>query len=1195
MKPLQKFLSALLCVALMLCMLPVMAIPASAEVTPSSLGLTEQDGKYLISSVEDWIKLGTVTSFDGESFLQTADLDFSDHIASADNNRLMLGSQKSYPFAATYDGGGYVIRGLNISHAGYVGLFAYIKGATIQNVTVTDCTFTTTQSNGYIGGIVGSAVGQRGETDKNTVKNCTVTESVALWGMAGSVRMGGIVGDAAHSNPNYNQVIEISDCNVAASMHVPTASGVTQQFIGGIVGISSFNTSTTSTRLNSITIKNCISTVTLDAVIDGTLFACIGGIAGELNPTSSTVEGCYAAPVFNLTRNESENASDASGIGGLVGSYNRYYSKSNMADSSQEQILKNSHADMILTLEGGGAINTGAVIGQVNGTSSDNDSVTLTGITYGSGSYTANAVGTGSAYLTYATNAETDLKSVASPSLKVNSAELTLDGGISLTYDITYTLPTDTSVFSNAALTVSTPAGDGEYSGNGTTFSVSVPAAAIGEDFSIALHFTYGGKELTVHGVSQSVSDLILSTMGGNNATDADAVNAELGRLISAMQQYGDYAKDYFAGETVDANAVLSAVTDTQLQAYPAVINGSQDGLIYKGTSLILGGTTTVRHNFTLEDGKALSDFTFTKNGSPVTPLSRGNGWYFVEVGGILAQDLDTVHTVCLGGLSIQYCALSYADAMVKNRGIDPEVTEGLINAVKALYLYNRASEMYFDGSVTDTQNSGWLLSTLPVFEGTGTLSSALYDTGAAVTDTKEENINLMQLVAFGNETDAANGLEAYVQKLQRFGFTVEEDTALEANRYVTLFDGLQRVHIYSRASQKSVRIALDIGSVSAEEFSGNSDTLAQGSKTTTFYHYGLNRDPGGYNPSGKNDSVYNLSGYTNAGQLTVIKCADDSVIIVDGGSKKQMVGYAEDNEPMERFNAFLHEITGKGENEKITISCWYLTHADGDHTEGFYTFLSAYAAQYDLQRICTNIPAFSSRGMLNRIGLLVRANYPDCQEIKIHTGQSVTVSDVTLQALYTHEDNVHLTTGVTLLDNNNNNGALTMKISTENMSMLVTGDINTKAESVLCEAFTAATLKVDIVQTPHHGFNKMTKLYTLTQATHALFTQAQYGLQKPDPNSDMSSNKPTAVYSSFVANSPTGTKEYYEAYYCNSSSISASEKLILATADLSLIRDDPTKVPAYYQTYTWGFSYSESAGEVVQSETYIHVFANSK
>jgi hypothetical protein len=95
-----------------------------------------------------------------------------------------------------------------------------------------------------------------------------------------------------------------------------------------------------------------------------------------------------------------------------------------------------------------------------------------------------------------------------------------------------------------------------------------------------------------------------------------------------------------------------------------------------------------VRVYFTLTGDKSIEDYTFTIDGKEVTP-SRNEKGYYVETDGIAAKDLEKMFNVQVGGITVNYGALSYVNSKA---GSSNELEA---NIAKALFAYWQAAEAY--------------------------------------------------------------------------------------------------------------------------------------------------------------------------------------------------------------------------------------------------------------------------------------------------------------------------------------------------------------------------------------------------------------------------------------------------------------------------------------------------------------------
>ena len=181
-----------------------------------------------------------------------------------------------------------------------------------------------------------------------------------------------------------------------------------------------------------------------------------------------------------------------------------------------------------------------------------------------------------------------------------------------------------------------------------------------------------------------------------------EAVNA-----VKAMLNYGSEAQIHFnyKKDTL-ANASLSAedksyddVTAETFEAYNVAMNGSVAGLTYAGSSVLLKSETSISHYFTLEEGAAIEDYTFTLKGSKDIVLTPQliNGKYVVDIDNIFAKNLgkDYVLEVTVKDSQDKFSAscsvLSYGKVVMN----DEKQPEELKTVMKALYKYNQAAIAY--------------------------------------------------------------------------------------------------------------------------------------------------------------------------------------------------------------------------------------------------------------------------------------------------------------------------------------------------------------------------------------------------------------------------------------------------------------------------------------------------------------------
>ena len=226
-----------------------------------ALNIFEPDGEdtYKIQTKQDLLHLANHVNIghndcSGITFLQTQDITCDDTYVPIG---YYAGSSDYADFSGTYDGQGYTLSGINVdtTFCGddmFIGLFSRIKSATIQNVVLSNSTFT-----GSVG-VAGIAAYNSG----GTVINCRVENTVTIQaGINSASRMGSFVGY------NVGMYSKIIGCVSAATVSCNGKRNC--EDFGGIVG-----------DMTGSTIKNCLFTGT---IVDGSYSNFKGGIAGHGN------------------------------------------------------------------------------------------------------------------------------------------------------------------------------------------------------------------------------------------------------------------------------------------------------------------------------------------------------------------------------------------------------------------------------------------------------------------------------------------------------------------------------------------------------------------------------------------------------------------------------------------------------------------------------------------------------------------------------------------------------------------------------------------------------------------------------------------------------------------------------------------------------------------------------------------------
>lgn len=164
------------------------------------------------------------------------------------------------PFCGTFDGAGHEIIGLKVNaNQNYLGLFGYIKGATVKNLKVSSADIST--ENGDYGAIL-CALAEEG----STISSCSVSGKVRIENM----HAGGLVAEFKNST--------MTECTADVEVN-------SQQYVGGLCGMLKYGKISKCTVLPGSTI----------AVITNAYIPSVGGLIGNIDSdgnASSQIRNC---------------------------------------------------------------------------------------------------------------------------------------------------------------------------------------------------------------------------------------------------------------------------------------------------------------------------------------------------------------------------------------------------------------------------------------------------------------------------------------------------------------------------------------------------------------------------------------------------------------------------------------------------------------------------------------------------------------------------------------------------------------------------------------------------------------------------------------------------------------------------------------------------------------------------------------
>ncbi len=393
-------------------------------------------------------------------------------------------------------------------------------------------------------------------------------------------------------------------------------------------------------------------------------------------------------------------------------------------------------------------------------------------------------------------------------------------------------------------------------------------------------------------------------------------------------------------------------------------------------------------------------------------------------------------------------------------------------------------------GAFVDEQVAGWLLEGVPTYGG-GRPSGKLYLAGQGLAQQHlPEKENVLQVVS---NTSAAE-FEAYLAKLARAGFQRELARVADGNSFASFVKGRVRVYAYFMSRTGEARILREYTDVSASLSALAYTYEKKAGEQSVLYQFALPM----------NDATHPKPDFKDNGMLYLIKLADGAVVVIDGANANQI-----SDERRDALMEMLWEITGKAQGDTVRIAAWYITHAHTDHYGGFVKFTWKYAKYLDLERVFYALPSLCSPDEVfaegsgadgqRKIVEIVNEYYADDEPlfVRLHTGQSFSLADVTFEVLQTHEDLVDPVTGDTRISNYND-ASTVLRVQADGQSFLFLGDAGGKvAMPQLMKNWSNDYLRCDGVQLSHHVMNDLTPLYAVVRASVLFVPQSRYGIER--------------------------------------------------------------------------------------------------
>lgn len=260
----------------------------SEKVAADFEGEGTAESPYLIEDVDDLKKLAEKvnggTTYEKTYFKLTANIDLKNEEWTPIGTKVYVGEfgqPESRYFQGTFDGDGHQIANLTITGRNeYVGLFGYVKNATIRNCNVTG----TVTGDQYVGGISGY-----------TSENCEVSSCYVRGTVSGNKYVGGIVGKGVGAIKNCYALADVSAGDFAGGIVGYTyALTIENCYYSGKVS-SSWRAGGIAGSASGGTIQNCVS---LAESVTGSSANRVAGVY-PLNPTAFSGNYAWSNPALS--------------------------------------------------------------------------------------------------------------------------------------------------------------------------------------------------------------------------------------------------------------------------------------------------------------------------------------------------------------------------------------------------------------------------------------------------------------------------------------------------------------------------------------------------------------------------------------------------------------------------------------------------------------------------------------------------------------------------------------------------------------------------------------------------------------------------------------------------------------------------------------------------------------------------------
>lgn len=364
-----------------------------------------------------------------------------------------------------------------------------------------------------------------------------------------------------------------------------------------------------------------------------------------------------------------------------------------------------------------------------------------------------------------------------------------------------------------------------------------------------------------------------------------------------------------------------------------------------------------------------------------------------------------------------------------------------------------------------------------------------------------------MRLIKNASETDFIK----ICNECKRLGYTLFQRNDIEENIHAS-YRGNMLIHTYFCPAEKILRVICDPYSVDFEREEPKYERRC----ASALWQF-------------ENDHSY-----IDCGMCYILRCADNSFFIIDGGHFLQPNDH-------KRIYRFLRERTPDG--ERAVISGWFFSHAHDDHVSQFVDFIREYGSAVDIEKLYYNDAPIDHRDNMSwgEANKKYIRRFEECARscgiptVKLHTGQQFFVRNLRFDVLCTQED-----VWPKSLENFNNTSCA-LALEADGTRIIFPGDAADVESDIMTARYTAKTLGCDIMQQSHHGHNGTSpEFYQMANAKTVMFPITKIKFDEEYPKQEANRVACSIAEEYFIASD--GTVEFPLPYKVGSAKIYPDE-----------------------------------------------------